>query len=224
MYNGLYDIGPLKVMSIDYLHCSQNFCARVSLIIAARPPSITRFLRPVVCAAALCVFDTAYSQSLTATDTQEYALNNTASAISDYERGLEFEYGRGVTRDDSKALYWYRKSASSGFAPAQYRLAVLNDNGWGTPVNSERAFTLYLAAAEQGLELAQHDLAIAFFEGVGTDKNLLQAYKWLKIADLSGSTLMQKHLHLVSQEMTADEIATAGHLAAYWIERHAAGQ
>jgi hypothetical protein len=214
-------------MGIDSQHCSHNFSGRIALNTAAHLPSITRLLLPVACAAVLCVVgvDTAESQPLTATDTKEYAFDSTvASAVSDYERGLEFEYGRGVTRDDSKALYWYRKSASSGFAPAQYRLAVLHDNGWGTPVDSKRAFMFYLAAAEQGLALAQHDLAIAFFEGVGTDKNLLQAYKWLKIADLSGSTLMQKHLHLVSQEMTADEIATAGHLAAYWIERHAAGQ
>ena len=144
------------------------------------------------------------------------------SAESQFELGLIYEYGRGVDQNDSKAAHWYEKSANQGFPQAQYRLGVLCDNGWGKPIDKEKAFNLYLSAAEKGVELAQHDLAIAYFHGSGTSKNLMQAYKWLKIAELSGNPLMQKHLHLVSKEMSLDEIQSASYLARYWLESSAA--
>lgn len=142
------------------------------------------------------------------------------SAQSQFELGLVYEYGRGLKQDDLIAAVWYEKSATQGYGPAQYRLAILCDNGWGKPVDKEKAFTLYRSAAEQGLELAQHDLAIAYFQGSGTARSLLEAYKWLKVAGLSGNPLMQKHLNMVSQEMTLDEVQTAEHLAHYWIENN----
>lgn len=147
---------------------------------------------------------------------QQTALNG--SAESQYKMGELYEYGRGVERNDSKAVYWYEKSASQHFGRAQYRLAILYDNGWGYPVNKEKAFVLYKAAAEQGIALAQHDLAIAYYQGSGTEKNLLLAYKWLKIADSNGNPLMRKHLNLVASEMSQDEIETAQSLAKNWIE------
>ena len=140
------------------------------------------------------------------------------SAESQFKLGELFEYGRGVERSDSKAAYWYEQAASQQYALAQYRLAILYDNGWGNPVNKEKAFVLYKAAAEQGVELAQHDVAIAYYQGSGTEKNLLLAYKWLKIADLNGNPLMQKHLNLVASEMSPDEIESAKFLAEGWIE------
>ncbi len=144
------------------------------------------------------------------------ALNG--SAASQYEYGLLFEYGRGVDQDDSIAAYWYEKSAAQEYSNAQYRLAILCDNGWGKPPNKKRALELYTAAAHSGNEMAQHDLGIMYFQGAGTAKSLLQAYKWLKIAVLSGNPLMDKHLKLVANEMSTDEIAVAEYLAIEWIE------
>ena len=36
--------------------------------------------------------------------------------------GWMFQYGRGVTKDDSQAVLWYRKSAEQGNASAQRNL------------------------------------------------------------------------------------------------------
>ena len=140
------------------------------------------------------------------------------SAASQYELGLLFEYGRGVEQDDSTAVLWYGKSADQNYASAQYRLAVLIDNGWGHPVDKEKAFGLYESAAERGHELAQYDTAIMYFKGSGVLRDRVQAYKWLKIAELSGSSLMQKHLRRVAKEMSADEIKKAEYFAKHWIE------
>jgi len=143
------------------------------------------------------------------------AMNGSASA--QYELGLIFEYGTGVSQDDTVAIYWYAKSAEQKYTDAQYRSAVLYENGWGVKPDKTVAFDLYKLAASAGHELAQHDLAIMYFQGSGTSRNLVQAYKWLKIAVINGSTLMQKHLAMVSLEMSLDEIALANQLADHWM-------
>jgi len=132
--------------------------------------------------------------------------------------GLLYEYGKSVDQDDAIALSWYEKSALQNHSGAQYRLAVMLDNGWGSVTDKPRAFKLYEAAANRGHELAQYDLAIMYFNGVGTNKDRVQAYKWLKIAVLNGSPLMQKHLARVADEMSADEVAAGDQLAQEYIK------
>jgi len=150
---------------------------------------------------------------------QLYNLASNGSASAQYELGLLYEYGRGVNQDDAIALFWYEKSAAQNFSDALYRLAILYDNGWGALPDKEKALDLYAAAAEKGHSLAQHDLAILYFQGSDAPKNLLQAYKWLNIAVKSGNPLMQKHLRMVANEMSVDEIGVARYLAEEWIEQ-----
>jgi len=147
-----------------------------------------------------------------------FYLASSGSAEAQYELGLLFEYGRGVDQDDATALIWYERSAAQLFPDALYRLAILYDNGWGPLPDKKRALDLYLTAAENGHSLAQHDLAILYFQGADAPKNLLQAYKWLKIAVIGGNPLMQKHLHMIAKEMSADEIEVAEYLAKEWVE------
>lgn len=141
------------------------------------------------------------------------------SAVSQFELGEMFEYGRHVTQSDLLAAYWYNRASDQGYSQAQYRLAVLFDNGWGNPVDKEKAFDLYQSAARSGHQLAQHDLAMMYFQGTGTDRNPVQAYKWLKIASLSGNPLMQKHMQLVAQTMSSNDIELAVTLATQWVSQ-----
>jgi len=154
-------------------------------------------------------------QSLSHEQLQTLAQSGSASA--QYELGLTFEFGRGVTQDDTIAVYWYEKSAAQYFPDALYRLAILYDNGWGLVSNKEKALNLYKTAAEKGHVLAQHDVAIMYFQGSGTSRNLVQACKWIKIAVASGNPLMQKHLKLVEKEMSQQEIKLAEVMAEEWL-------
>lgn len=43
--------------------------------------------------------------------------------------GSYYQLGAGVTRDDDKAAYWYRRAISQGSAMARYRLATMAING-----------------------------------------------------------------------------------------------
>lgn len=147
-----------------------------------------------------------------------YADAQSGSLDAQYALGQVYEYGRGITQDDTAAVCWYRKAADQGLADAQYRLGVLYDNGWGLSVDKAEAVRLYRLAAEQQHDFAQHDLAFMHFKGVGTDKDLVQAYRWLRIADVSGNELMNKHLALVAAQMNLVEIDEAERLARLWLE------
>jgi len=154
-------------------------------------------------------------KSLTPHQVLQLAIGGSASA--QYELGLRYEYGRGVSQDDVSAVYWYKQSATQEFVNAQYRLAILYDNGWGTAPDKQKALTLYRTAAEKGHTMAQHDLAIMYFEGSEAPRSPLQAYKWLKIAVVGGNPLMEKHLRMIATEMSEDEVKTAEYLANEWL-------
>ena len=162
---------------------------------------------------------TAEQPNISADDIRLSALANRGTSAAHYELGLMHEYGRGVTKDDAAAIYWYEKAANQRFPDALYRLAILHDNGWGVSSDKEKALLLYKSAAEKGHVLAQHDVAVMYLHGTGTAKSLLQAYKWMKIAVLSGNPLMPKHLSKITKEMSHDEIAVAEYLAQEWMER-----
>lgn len=152
------------------------------------------------------------------TDIEKLLIDSRAgSAAAQYKLGYLFEYGKGVEANDEMAAYWYSKSAEQNYVDAAYRLAVLYDNGWGVPLDDKKAFELFTTAAKTGHELSQHDLAFMYFEGAGTQRDLISAYKWLKVAMLEGSVLMEKHLNLVAQHMSDDEIQTANYLATHWV-------
>ncbi|GHT63435.1 hypothetical protein FACS189451_10160 [Bacteroidia bacterium] len=45
------------------------------------------------------------------------------AAIAQYELGLCYENGKGVTKDYSQAAYWYKKAAEQGDAIAKVKVA-----------------------------------------------------------------------------------------------------
>lgn len=191
-------------------------------------PIVGRLLFIVCCALMVCCLAVSFvtaaeSEQFTPTEVQPNdfiePLRQSAlagSAEAQFELGLIFEYGRGVEQDDAQAAYWYKQSADQDFPDSLYRLAVFSDNGWGQPVNKERAFKLYKSAAEKGHTLAQHDVAMMYYQGSGVRQDVVQAYKWLKIAELNGSPLMQKHLRRIQRDMTSDEIKEAEFFANQW--------
>jgi len=101
---------------------------------------------------------------------------NLATAASWYERsaqlGLPFGQlmigdmlmvGAGVARDPDKALMWYRKAAGQGFVEAEFRVAMLLQEGdqiggpftSGTPTEDlAEAVSWYKKAADAGMQRA----------------------------------------------------------------------
>ena len=49
----------------------------------------------------------------------------------EFDLGLTYRDGKGVTQDLKKALYWYEKAAEMGHARAQSNLGQMYGNGEG---------------------------------------------------------------------------------------------
>ena len=48
-----------------------------------------------------------------------------------YDLGMMYARGRGVTQDYKTAAQWYQKAADQGYARAQYSLGRMYENGYG---------------------------------------------------------------------------------------------
>ena len=50
-----------------------------------------------------------------------------------------YRNGRGVTKDDKKAVEWYTKSAEQGHARGQCNLGIMYHNGYGITNDYKKA-------------------------------------------------------------------------------------
>ena len=79
-------------------------------------------------------------------------------ANAQYNLGLMYYNGEGVTRDLKQAVYWYQKAAEQGDASAQNNLGVMYGEGEGVTRDAKQAVYWFEKAAEQGDAEAQRIL------------------------------------------------------------------
>lgn len=58
--------------------------------------------------------------------------------------------GEGVSTNAEEAAKWFRKAADQQFAPAQFYLGMLTEEGWGVPKDLGAAFELYSQGRRPG--------------------------------------------------------------------------
>jgi TPR repeat protein len=92
-------------------------------------------------------------------------------ADSQFNLGLMYEKGIGVSKDEKEAVAWYLKAALQGKSYAQYNLAVLYENGRGSDVNFAQAHQWYRKAAVQGDGLAVGNLGMLYLRGQGVKED-----------------------------------------------------
>lgn len=76
--------------------------------------------------------------------------------------------------------------AEAGNPEAQFRMAVMCQNGLGMVVKEEKALEFMRAAAQQGHALAQHGLGFMYLQGECVEKDGEQAVHWLRLAAEQG--------------------------------------
>jgi len=84
-------------------------------------------------------------------------------AEAQYQLGLKYARGTGVTRDDALAARLFRKAAEQGNAEAQAALGFAYHLGRGVPQSDAEALKWWRKAAEQGQSQAQYNLGFALF-------------------------------------------------------------
>lgn len=82
------------------------------------------------------------------------------NADAEYDLGIMYELGKGVTKDSTESVKWFGKAAEHGHAAAQYKLGVIYYNGKGVPKDNVLAYKWVNLAAAQGREGATDYLKI----------------------------------------------------------------
>jgi len=110
----------------------------------------------------------------------------------------------GISAFESKhftqALSLLLPLAQRGVADAQYRVAIMFQNGLGVVRNEDSAAQWMRAAAEQGHALAQHGLGFMYMEGDCMPQAGDQAVKWFEKAAAQGLAGSQTTLALLYEE------------------------
>jgi TPR repeat protein len=100
-----------------------------------------------------------------------------------------YDSGISIDKNPREAVYWYRRAADQGYAPAQNNLGVLYDQGVGVPKDPEQAMRWYRLAAEQGDGSACTNLAYTYAGDTGAKPDLTSAYFWALLALRNPSVL-----------------------------------
>lgn len=112
------------------------------------------------------------------------------SHANDLEKGI-YDLNRG---EFHAAIEQFRPLVAEGYAPAQYQMAVVYQNGYGVPKNGQKAFELYELSANQNYSDAQFELALMYSEGKLIKQDLKKAYQLTHKAAKKGLASAQFNL------------------------------
>jgi TPR repeat protein len=87
---------------------------------------------------------------------------------------------KGVPRDESRAVTYFKSSAESGLSMAQVKLGACYEQGIGVPKNPSEAVKWYRLSADQNNSAAQYSLGVCLFEGIGCSRDVDQAIRLLE--------------------------------------------
>ena len=90
----------------------------------------------------------------------------------DLELGI-FQLNRGEFK---AARAEFAPLVEEGYAPAQYQMGLVYQNGYGVPKDATKAFEMFSLAASQNYPDALFSLALMYTEGEGVKKDLKTAF------------------------------------------------
>ena len=93
------------------------------------------------------------------------------SPEAEYQLGVRYARGLGVSLDYAEALKWWTRAAQQGHRSAQNELGYACEHGRGTAQNVNAAFHWYQLSANQGLPAAQYNLAFLYERGLGVSQD-----------------------------------------------------
>jgi Sel1 repeat/MYND finger len=109
-------------------------------------------------------------------------------AFAQFNLGLCYFKGTGVTVDKREAVKWYTRAAEAGHVNAQHNLGRCYMTGNGVAVDKCKR------AADTGNSSAQGALGSCYFFGEGVDIDKREAIKWFTLAAKAGVAIAQKIL------------------------------
>ena len=135
------------------------------------------------------------------------------SVREQFQLGLAFCFGKGVSRDGAEAAKWFNRAAEQGLAEAQFNLGQVYNQGKGVAPDDAEAAKWYRRAAEQGLAEAQFNLGVAYDKGKGVAPDDAEATEWFHRAAEQGLAEAQCNLGLAYRQgkgVTRNDAEAAG--------------
>jgi hypothetical protein len=125
--------------------------------------------------------------------------------------------GRGVERDDARALHWREKAAESGYPPALGELGSMLQEGRGLPRDDARAVALFRRAADARCHRARYDLGSMLRDGRGVPApDPVLAAMWLELAANARVADARAALAELRESLSPAERQRATRLARAW--------
>ena len=107
-------------------------------------------------------------------------------STNDIDRQLNGGIEAFEANEFQRAWQILKPLADAGFAQAQYRCAIMIQNGLGVAARPAAAATLMRAAADQQLARAQHAMGMMFLFGEGVKQDATEGIAWLEQAGAGG--------------------------------------
>lgn len=143
-----------------------------------------------------------------------------------YNLGVMYNNGDGVSQDYAEAMKWHRKAADQGNGNAQFNLGFMYDRGRGIPQNYAEAAKWYRLAAHQGVAIAEYKLGVMYQDGQGVQQDYVQAHMWFDLAasqfpalEIENRDDAAKARDFVASKMSPKQISDAQRLAREWKPR-----
>ncbi len=130
-------------------------------------------------------------------------------ADAQFNMGVVYLQGLGVTQDYQAAFNWFKKSTEQKHALAQFSLGVMYLQGLGVTQDYKVAFNWFKKAAEQGGSEAQAVLSSMYEEGIGIPQDYTRAHMWWNIAASLGNEAAAGNRDKVEKMMTPSQIEKA---------------
>lgn len=146
-------------------------------------------------------------------------------AAAQHDLATRYAAGDRVTRDYTRAAYWFRRAADGGVANAHYNLGVMAQQGLGMSKSLGGAVQHYHNAARLGHAEAVYNLGIAYVEGIGTTRDVARGVGYFKRAANAGVPQAAYNLGVLYENGVTGRRDTASALEWYQVaanEGHAA--
>jgi len=114
------------------------------------------------------------------------ALAKTGAANAQFDLGLMYRTGKGLKKNSSKAMKWFRLAGEQGRADALFNIGQMYANGEGVRKNPVEAIKWYLLARDRGSKDADHQLVLLAAEST-TYKNKTKTSSEPKLPSLEAT-------------------------------------
>jgi uncharacterized protein len=118
-------------------------------------------------------------------------------AQAQYDIGLLYSNGMGVSRDDKIAFQWFHVAAAQGHVASITWLGVMYASGRGVQQDYIESMKWNKKAAELGSPHAQHNLGLMYYFGQAVPVNTSEAMRWFRQSAEQGFAKAQLSLGLM---------------------------